>query len=100
MEYIVGFINARGTVPVVRLHDVLNHIREVALHCVRHGTAVALAVAQVHSGHELRLLPHGFPAIDHPEDHECLVDDFSNATSSIAFSSSAEDIVNKVFFGP
>jgi hypothetical protein len=39
------------------LHDVPNHIREVTLQGVRRGAAVALAMAQVRSGHELRLLP-------------------------------------------
>jgi hypothetical protein len=37
---------------------------------------------------------------DHPEDHENLVEDFSNAANTIAFSSLAEDIVNKVFLVP
>ena len=82
---------------VVRLYDVPNHIREVALHGVHHGVAMALAVAQARSGHELRLLPHGFLATEHPKDHECLVKDFFNATNSIALASQAEDIVNKVF---
>ena len=82
---------------VVRLHDVPNHAREISLHGVHHCAAVALAVVQVRSGYELRLLPHGFPATDHPEDHENLVEDFSDATNTIAFSSSTGDIVNKVF---
>jgi hypothetical protein len=93
-------INVRGAVLVVRLHDVPNHAREINLHGVHHGAAVTLAVAQVHSRYELRLLPHGFPAADHPEDHENLVEDFSNAANTIAFSSLAEDIVNKVFLIP
>ena len=95
-----GFINARGAVPVAHLHDVPNRVREVALHAVHHGAAVALAVAQVRSGCELRLHPHGFPATDRPEDHENLIEDFSNAADTIAFSSLAEDIVNKVFLDP
>jgi len=58
----VGFVNARGTVLVVRLYDIPNRVREVALHGVRHGADMALAAAQAHSIHNLRLLPHGFPA--------------------------------------
>ena len=38
---------------VVRLYDVPNYVREVALLGVRHGAAMALAVAQARSGHEL-----------------------------------------------
>ena len=60
----VGLANARSAVPVVRLYDVPNHIREVALHGVRHGAAMALAAAQARFGHELRLLPYGFPALN------------------------------------
>ena len=47
---------------MVCLHDILNRVREVALHGVRHGAAMALAAAQAHSGHELQVLPHGFLA--------------------------------------
>ena len=38
----VGFVNARGTVLVVRLYDIPNRVREVALHVIRHGAAMAL----------------------------------------------------------
>jgi hypothetical protein len=100
VEYAAGFVNTRGAMPMVRLHDVPNHVREVSLHGIRHGAAIALAMAQVHSSHELRLLPHGFPATDHPEDHECLVEDFFNAANSMALSSPARDVVNKLFSGP
>ena len=69
---------------VVRLYDVPNCVREVALHGVRHGAAVALAVVQARSGHELQLLPHGFLATGHPEDHESLVKDFFNTANFVA----------------
>ena len=97
MEYAAGFVNTRGAVPVVRLHDILNHVREVTLHGVCHGATMALAVAQARSGHELQLLPHGFPATKHPRDHERLVEDFFDAANSVALTTQAEDIVNKVF---
>ena len=84
---------------MVCLHDILNHIREVALHGVRHGAAMALAAAQARSGHELWLLLHGFPATEHPGDHERLVEDFFEAANSIALTTQGEDIVNKVFPG-
>jgi len=53
MEYMVGFINAKGAVLVVLLHDIPNHVREVALHGVRRRVAMALAAVQARSGHEL-----------------------------------------------
>jgi hypothetical protein len=57
-------------------------------------------VAQVRFRFELRLLPHGFPVTDHHEDHESLIEDFSNTIDTIALCSLAGDIVNKVFLGP
>ena len=92
-----GFVNDRGAVPVVRLHDIPNRVREVALHGVHHGAAMALAAAQAHSSHNLRLLPHGFPDAAHPGDHERLVEDFFSATNSVAFNTLADDIVRRCF---
>jgi hypothetical protein len=57
----VGLVNAKGAVPLVHLHDILNRIREITLHGVRHGAAMVLASAQAHSSHELWFRPHGFP---------------------------------------
>ena len=56
-----GFVNARGAILAIRLYDIPNHVREVALHGVRHGATTALATAQVRFGHNLQLLRHGFP---------------------------------------
>ena len=96
----MGFINARGAVLVARLHDIPNYVREVALHGVCHGAAMALAAAQACSGHNLHLLPHGFIDTAHPGEHERLVEDFSSTTNSVAFNTLADDIVSKVFSGP
>ena len=65
---------------MVRLHDIPNRVREVALHGVRHGAAMALASVQAHSGHELRFLPHGLPAATR------LIEDFFYAANPVAFS--------------
>ena len=70
---------------MVCLHDILNHVREVALHGVRHGATMALAAVLAYSGHELWFLPHGFPATVHLGDHECLVEDIFSVANSIAF---------------
>ena len=98
-DRVEGFVNSRGAVPVVRLHDIPNRVREVALHGVRHGATMALASAQVHSGHELRFLPHGFPATTHPGDYEDLIEDFFSTACSVASFSWADDIIAKVFSG-
>ena len=94
------FVIARGAIPVVRLHDIPNHVREVALHGVSHGAAMALAVAQAHPGLNLRLLSHGFLNTAYPGEHERLVEDFMSTANSVAFNTLADDIVGKVFSGP
>ena len=99
-DHAAGFVNARGVIPVVRLHDIPNRVREIALHGIRHGATMALAAAQAHSGYNLWLLPYGFLDTVHPEDHECLVEDFLSAANSVAFNTLADDIVGKVFSGP
>ena len=99
-DHAAGFVNVRGAVPVVCLHDIPNRVREVALHGVRHGAAMALAAAQAHSGLNLWLLPHGFLDAVYPGEHECLVEDFMSTANSVAFNTLANDIVGKVFSGP
>jgi len=99
-EYVVGFVNVRGAVLIVRLYDIPNRVREVALHGVSHGAATALAAAQACSGHNLRLLPHGFLDAVHSGDHERLTEDFLSTADSVAFNTLADDIVGKVFSGP
>ena len=99
-EYAAGFVNARGAIPIVRLYDIPNRVREVALHGVRYGAATALAAVQAHSGHNLRLLPHGFLDAVHPGDHERLTEDFLSAANSVAFNTLADDIVGKVSSSP
>ena len=61
---------------------------------------MSLAAAQARSGHNLWLLPHGFPDAVHPGDHERLTKDFLSAADSVAFNTLANDIVGKVFSGP
>ena len=46
-------LNARGDLVVSRLQDIPIRAQEIALHGVRHGTAVALIIAQVNSRHDL-----------------------------------------------
>ena len=99
-DHAVRFVNAKGTVLVVRLYDILNHVREVALHGIHHGAAMALAAAQVHSGHNFWLLPHGASATGYPGDYERLVEDFSDVANSVTFISQANDIIAKVFSDP
>ena len=53
-------VNARGPFINVRLHDILAYVWEIALHGVRRGALMALAVAQVQTGYELHTMETGF----------------------------------------
>ena len=93
----IDAVNARGSLIDVRLQDVLVHVREIALHGVRHGAAVALTVAQVQTGYELHAMETGFPMGDGPEEHEDLLEEFTMAAEAIVDITSAQDVVNKIF---
>ena len=95
----VNALNARGDVLEARLQDVPTHVREVALHGIRHEAAVALMIAQVRSGHDLCLLEPGFPDGEDPDIYQELVDDFEGATEAVVHITPVEGIVNHVFFG-
>ena len=93
----VDAVNARGSSTDARLQDVLVRVREIALHGVRHGAAVALTAAQVQTGYELHTMETGFPMGDGPEEHEDLLEEFTIAAEAIVDITSAQDVVNKVF---
>ena len=100
MYHAARFVNARGVALVIRLHDIPDRVREVALHGVRHGAATTLAAAQVRLGQDRRLLPHDFPDTAYPREHERLVEGFLSTANSIAFNTLADDILGKVFSSP
>jgi hypothetical protein len=84
----------------VHLQDILVRAREVALHGVRCGAAVALAIAHVRSGLDLRLVEPDFLEEENPDDYQGLVDDFEGASATVADISSAKEVTNNVFLGP
>ena len=90
-------VNARGSPIAAHLQDVPVHVREIALHGVHHGAAVALTVAQVQTGHELHAMETGFLMGDGSEEHEDLLEEFTMAAEAIVDITSAQDVVNKVF---
>ena len=93
----IDAVNARGSLINARLHDVPARVREIALHSVRQGAAVALTATQVQTGYELHAMETGFPSSDGPEEHEDLLEEFVMAAEAIADITSAQDVVNKVF---
>ena len=76
-----GSVNARGNIVAARLEDIPNRVREVAGHGVRRGTAVALPIAQLESGH----------------DFEELTDDMEMAAAAISEDVSIEAVIGNVF---
>ena len=93
-------LNAQGDTLEARLLDVPMCTREVAFHGVRGGATIALAIAQVRSGHDLRLVEPGFPEEENPNDYQDLVDDFEGADATMVNVTSAEEVMNNVFLGP
>ena len=76
-------VNARGPLLNNRLHDLSARIQEITLHDIDRGSAVALAMAQVQTGHDLCTMELGFPMADDPNMHEDLIKDFDDATAVI-----------------
>jgi hypothetical protein len=72
-------VNTRGVSLEDRLQDIPVRGREVATHGIGYGAGAALAVAQLHSGHELRHLEPSFLDTDWLEDQEDLIGYFTNA---------------------
>ena len=93
----VDVINAQGSPIDARLQDIPVRVREIALHGVRHGVAVALTTAQVQTRYELHTMEIGFPSGDGPEEHEDLLEEFVMAAEAIVDITSAQDVVNKIF---
>ena len=58
---------------------------------------VALAAAQVQTGHNLLAMEPGFPMADDPNMHEELIEDFDDAVVAIVDITPAQDVVNKLF---
>jgi len=85
-------INARGPLINAHLHDVLARVQEIALHGVRHGTSVALAVVQVKTEYKLHTMETGFLMGVGPEHEE-----FVDAAEAIVDITSAQDVINNVF---
>ena len=58
---------------------------------------MALATAQVKTGHDLRTMELGFPMADDPDMHKELIEDFDDVVAAIVDITPAQDVVNKVF---
>ena len=92
-------MNARGVLLEDRLQAMPAWVRMVALSGVCHGAALALAMAQLHSTHDLYLLDPGFP-VGADEDEEELTGDFTTTVDAIVAATHAGDIVLVALFEP
>lgn len=90
-------VNARGTLLADHLQDIPNHVREIATHGVRQGAATALALAQLHTGRELRHLQPIFPKEAELANYNELVYDFEGVAEAISNDIDADGIVNRSF---
>ena len=92
-------VNARSDTIAARLQDIPNRVREVAGHGVRRGTAVALATAQIHSGHNfLKVEPvHLLLGSEDWWAFEELADDMEMAAAAISEDVSIEAVIGNVF---
>lgn len=90
----VDQIKPRGVTLEGRLMNLPKRTKEIALSGVRHGAALALALAQPYSDHDLRRLTIKAPSkgahVDLPS-----TEDFSFAANTVAAFSSAKEIVNE-----
>jgi hypothetical protein len=59
-EKLANKVNAPGDTPKVRLGAVVGRVDEVALHCVRLGTALGLAARSMRTGVDYSRQPPGF----------------------------------------
>jgi hypothetical protein len=87
-------MRTKGECLEERLLDILEHVRDVEEYGVQRGAAVALATAQVRSGHELCFLV-GFLEGEGVADHERLIEDFDEAADAIAAEVPAEEVILK-----
>ena len=94
----VNDVNAGGVLLEDHLWDMPAWGRTVALSGVHHGATLALAMAQLCSGHDLRLLEPGFPVGANEEETEELTGDFTAAAEAIVAATHTGDVVLAAFF--
>jgi len=85
-------VNTRDPLLINHLHNIPTHAQEIALHGVRHGAMVALATAQVQTGHDLRTMELGFPMADDPNMHKEMIVDFDDTAVAIVDIIPAQDV--------
>ena len=96
----INDVNVGGVLLEDRLWAMLAWVRMVALSGVRHGAALALVIAHLHSSHDLYLLEPGFLVGIDEEEKEELTGDFTAAVEAIVAAMHAGDVILAAFFAP
>ena len=96
----VNDVNIGGVLLEDHLWAMPAQVRMVALSGVRHGAALALAVVQLRSSHNLLLLEPGFLVGADEEEKEELTSDFTTTAEAIVVAMHVGDIVLAAFFEP
>ena len=91
-------MNIGGVLLEDRLWAMPARVRTVALSGVCHGATLALAMAQLHSGHDLRQIEPGFLVGANEEEQEELTGDFTTAMEAIVAATHVGDIILTAFF--
>jgi hypothetical protein len=94
MDVAADYMRAQGGHWEERLLDIPEHFRdamEFGIHC---RAVVALAAAQVRSGHELRHLV-GFSEGEGAADHDELFEDFDKAVDAVIAEVPAEEVIRE-----
>ena len=76
--------NARGTLLINRLQDILNRVWVVATHSIRRATGVALAALSVQIDEDFNMEPTGFPMGIGPKDYEDEIEEYYEAAEVVA----------------
>jgi hypothetical protein len=95
-------VNTRGVLLEDHLRAMPARVRMVALRRVRHGIALALAMVQLCSGHDLCLLESSFLVGIDKEEQEELTGDLPppRTTEAIVVATYAGDVILAGFFEP
>ena len=93
-------MNVRGVLLEDCLWAMLARVRMVALSGVDHGATLGLAMVQLHSGHDLRLLEPSFLVGTDEVEKEELIGVFTATVEAIVAAMHAGDIILATFFEP
>jgi hypothetical protein len=99
VEKLADKVNAPGGTPEARLGAVENRVDEVALHVVRLGTTLGLAVMATHTSVDYSTRPRGFYGgmSEDVDDIEATLERLAGHGDAIADSIHPQSVLNRLF---